>query len=93
MKGAQAGSVLGAASVAPSMALAAYKSAEQAMTARQAVELAAKRSSVGLTYGLAAMSVVGAVRLVNVDTEGAQDRAYRLHYNGKFLPRFGNIIV
>lgn len=86
LKGAQAGSVLGAASVVPSLAADAYQKGAASLNAESAATMAAARAGTGLTYGLAAMSVLGAVRLLNMDTEGAQDRAYRMHYNGNAHP-------
>mmetsp|Transcript_3904 Transcript_3904/g.11061 ORF Transcript_3904/g.11061 Transcript_3904/m.11061 type:complete len:157 (+) Transcript_3904:281-751(+) len=81
MKGAQAGSVLGVASVAPSLLYTAYRQGSGAVTADAAFTMAATRAGTGLTYGLAAMSVAAALKVMNTDKDGLQDRAYRLHYN------------
>eukprot|EP00873_Tetraselmis_striata_P028750 jgi/Tetstr1/449014/TSEL_036239.t1 len=81
VKGAQAGSFLGAASTAPSLALQAYRSGASALTLQGAVSMARGRAGAGLAYGLAATSVLGAAKVLSMDTDGAQDRAYRLHYN------------
>eukprot|EP00951_Prasinocladus_malaysianus_P013540 scaffold102481_cov43-Prasinocladus_malaysianus.AAC.1 len=79
VKGAQAGSIIGAASVAPSLAIAAYKGGS--IKPKLALDMLTNRSARGLAVGLVAVSALGAARVASLDTDGIQDRAYRLHYN------------
>uniref|UniRef100_A0A061SFB9 Uncharacterized protein n=1 Tax=Tetraselmis sp. GSL018 TaxID=582737 RepID=A0A061SFB9_9CHLO len=80
-KGAQAGSVLGAASVLPTLAYKAYSAGSGSITGPEVLQLLTQRSAAGCQYGFAAVSVLGAIRILSIDKEGVQDRAYRLHYN------------
>ena len=78
VKGAQTGSVLGAGAAGTSILYNIYKTGQTG----PAMDIALTRTGTGFAYGLAAVSVLGAARMMQLDADGIQDRAYRLHYNG-----------
>ena len=82
VKGAQAGSVIGAGTAGTSILYNMYKTGK----AGPAMDIALTRTGTGFAYGLAAVSVLGAARMMQLDADGIQDRAYRLHYNGPSVP-------
>ena len=86
VKGAQAGSFLGTASAVPSLVYTAYANGPSAVTAESALQMATTRAGTGFTYGLAAISALGAYKVLSLDKDGVQDRAYRLHYNSETPP-------
>eukprot|EP00882_Tetradesmus_deserticola_P005804 GHRQ01006111.1.p1 GENE.GHRQ01006111.1~~GHRQ01006111.1.p1 ORF type:complete len:160 (+),score=40.05 GHRQ01006111.1:417-896(+) len=76
-KGFQLGSVLGVGAVAP--ARAAYTS----LWLKQPVDPSLLARTAGATTlgAFTLVAVAGAVRVSNIDQDGLEDRAYRLHYN------------
>ncbi|CAD7705166.1 unnamed protein product [Ostreobium quekettii] len=77
-KGFQAGAVVGAAAVLPTLAFLAYrKTGSPAMEPGVVMEALGKSGLMGT--GLSGILVSG--KMIGMDREGLEDRVYRLHYN------------
>jgi len=76
-KGWQAGSVVGSLGVGPGMGAYATFVKKGQFDVLQLTEGAAY----GVLGGLALTGVVGALKILQMDREGIEDRVYRLHYN------------